>query len=425
MREDFLHYLWKHGKFENTKLNTTQGEVIQIFSVGEHNLNAGPDFFNVKLSIAGQLWAGNLEIHIKSSDWYVHHHEKDIRYNNVVLHVVWQDDMVVFRKDESIIPTLELKRYVSEKLISNYETLLKREKKFINCEKNIRNINRFILNNWKERLYIERLEQKSKPIFKELEASKNDWEATLFRMLAKNFGLTVNGDAFYEMAKMIPFDIIRKIQHDALSLEALLFGVSGLLKNDNDVENVYQKELLERFNFLKRKFSDIKASQFTPKFFRLRPNNFPTIRLSQLAMVYTNYRNVFSKLILSKNIEETFVVLNVRASDYWETHYTFGKTSAYRKKNVSKEFISLLIINTIIPLQFCYARYKGDAIDEELIARITALPAEKNQIIEKFKALKLELDSAIDSQALLQLYRYYCTQNQCLHCAIGNAILKS
>ena len=252
MQEDFLHYIWKHKAFDSTLLKTTKGEAIRISNLGQHNHNSGPDFFNSQLSIADQLWAGNVEIHIKSSDWYVHNHEVDKAYDNVILHVVWDHDTEIFRKDNTEIPTLELKHCVNKNLIENYQKLLQ-SKSWINCEASFAEVDDFLLNNWLERLYIERLEQKSETIQHLLKTSNNDWEAVLFKMLLKNFGLKINGEAFLSLANSFDFSILRKLQNDVLDVEALLLGQSSLLADEN-IEEAYYTDLKQRYGFLKQKF---------------------------------------------------------------------------------------------------------------------------------------------------------------------------
>lgn len=421
MQEDFLHYIWKHKKFQFNNLKTTFGETIVVSSVGQHNFNSGPDFFNAKLKIGEQLWAGNVEIHIKSSDWFIHNHETDIAYDNVILHVVWEDDTEVFRKDNTPIPTLELKAIVDASMLNNYEKLFTKQNKWINCENDFSSTDDFVLNNWLERLYFERLERKSKTIETLLDDSKNDWEAVLFKMLTKNFGLKVNGDSFFSLAQSIDFSIIRKTQSNPQVLEALLFGQSGLL--EQDVENAYHSRLNKEYEFLKQKFS-IQNNQVLPiQFFRLRPPNFPTIRLSQLASLYSKHQNLFSKIIECSELENFYELFKVSTSEFWKTHYTFQKESKSSAKKLSKSFIDLLLINTILPLKFSYAKQKGEAIDSEIIRIASTISSEKNNIINAFNVLKKVSKSSLDSQALIQLKTEYCDKNKCLQCAIGNALI--
>ena len=232
MQEDFLHYIWQYKKLDVLHLKTTQNEPLDVISVGQYNLNSGPDFFNAQLKIGGQQWAGNVEIHIKSSDWFIHNHEQDSAYDNVILHVVWEYDTEVYRKDNTEIPTLELQNYIDKQLLENYEKLYSKQNKWINCENQFAEIDLFVVDHWLERLFFERLERKSNVIQELLSNSKNDWEAVLFKMLAKTFGLKVNGEAFFSLVQSVDFSIIRKTQSRQEQLEALLFGQAGLLEHD-------------------------------------------------------------------------------------------------------------------------------------------------------------------------------------------------
>lgn len=421
MQEDFLHYIWKYKKFEVSNLKTVTGDIISIVSVGAHNQNTGPDFFNAQLSIGNQLWAGNVEIHVKSSDWYVHNHETDANYDNVILHVVWEHDTEVFRKDNSLIPSLVLKDYVSKMALNNYEKLFSKSQKWINCEHDFSGADDFIVNHWLERLYFERLEKKSEIINQFLKDSKNNWEAVLFKMLAKNFGLKVNGEAFFSMANAIDFSVIRKSQSNQTILEALLFGQAGLL--EEDIQEAYYLNLVEEYHFLKHKFKLSNQNVMPVQFFRLRPPNFPTIRLSQLAGLYHQSQNLFSQIVESHSLSDFYEVFSVEASSYWESHYTFGKDSKSAKRPLTKSFINLLLINTIIPIKFSYAKHTGAIINDEIISLVERIPSESNTIIEKFESLKPVSFSAKQSQGLIQLKNEYCIKNRCLHCAIGSVIL--
>ncbi|AUC75538.1 DUF2851 family protein [Olleya sp. Bg11-27] len=421
MQEDFLQYLWKHKKLDTSNLQTTNGEQVVISNVGTHNHNTGPDFFNGQLTIANQLWAGNIEIHIKSSDWYVHNHEVDPNYDNVILHVVWEHDTEVFRKDNTQIPTIVLKDYVSKTALHNYHKLFNSKQTWINCDHTIGAVSPFTVTNWLERLFFERLERKAKEMEGVLDQSNNDWEAVLFKLLAKNFGLKINGDSFLSLANSFDFSVVRKQQSNLQSLEALFFGQANLLAGD--VQEGYYQTLQKDYGFLKQKFS-LDNSSVTPfQFFRLRPPNFPTIRLSQLAMVYHVHHNLFSKVIASKNIADIYNIFSVSTTVFWETHYTFEKESKASKKQITKAFIDLLLINTIIPLKFCYAKQQGKSIEADIVKLMTQLKPEKNSIVNKFKTLKVVSESALQSQAVLQLKNNYCDKNRCLKCAIGNSVL--
>lgn len=421
MQEDFLHYVWQYKKFDVLHLKTTHNESLDIVKVGQYNVNSGPDFFNAQLKIGSQLWAGNVEIHIKSSDWYVHNHEQDAAYDNVILHVVWEHDSEVFRKDNSQIPTLELCHHIDNHLIDNYKSLFSNANKWINCENHFAEVDAFILDNWLERLYFERLERKSDSILELLDQSKNDWEAVLFKLLAKNFGLKVNGDVFFSLANSIDFSIMRKTQSKPELIEALLFGQAGLLESDH--QEAYFLQLVKDYRFLKQKFQLNNQYVLPLQFFRLRPLNFPTIRLSQLAMLYHKHQNLFSKLMTAQTLEEYYELFDIWASSYWETHYTFGKQSKATTKSLTNSFIDLVLINTILPLKFCYTKHLGQKNEEQIINIATAINSEDNSIINAFNSLKNVSNTSLQSQALIQLKTNYCDKNKCFQCAVGNAII--
>ncbi|HEY6143131.1 MAG TPA: DUF2851 family protein [Flavobacterium sp.] len=421
MKEDFLHYLWKFKKFDLLNLKTFNEEEITINNVGQYLELAGPDFFNAQITIDKQKWAGNVEIHLKSSDWYVHNHERDEAYDNVILHVVWEHDTEIFRKNNSEIPVLELRKYVDTATIANYQSLIA-PKSWIFCEKQLAAIPQFTLKNWQERLFFERLERKSKPVFDLLEQTNQDWEAVLFCLLAKNFGLNTNGEIFHKIAQSIPFSIIRKESFEVENLEALLFGTAGLL--DSEKEDTYFVDLKFRYFYLLHKYQLEKKVIDTVQFFKHRPDNFPTIRLSQLANLYHLQQNLFSKIGTANSVETIYEIFNVSTSDYWQNHYQFDKESPKKMKKLSKSFIDLIVINTIIPLQFAYAKSQGKEISEDLIQLLEEVATEKNAIIDKFSSFGIEAKNAFESQSLLQLKNEYCNKSRCLECAIGMELLK-
>ena len=422
MKEDFLHYIWRYKKFDFHSLQTATGECLTIENVGSYLENAGPDFFNGQITISGQKWAGNIELHLKSSDWYLHHHEKDTAYENGILHVVWEHDVDVFRKNNVEIPVLVLKEYVSKDFIGNFE-ILTAPKSWIYCEKQILEVPDFTYFNWMERLFIERLERKQKPIDELFLKLNKDWEAVLFCLLAKNFGLNTNGMAFLDLAQNIPFSIVRKEASDALNLEALFFGFCGLL--DSDKEDLYYKELQNRFGYLVLKHQlDFKRT-IPLQFFKLRPDNFPNLRLSQLARVFSKNQQLFSDCIEVKSMKEVRKIFDVAVADYWQTHYTFDKVSPKRIKKLSAKFIELLMINTIVPLQFAYFRSREEDIQERLITMMHEIQPESNAIIDKFRSLGRTVKNAYDSQSLLQLKNEYCNLKKCLSCSIGIHLLNA
>ena len=421
MKEEFLHYLWKFKKFDTSNLISFNGEKITIEKSGNYLQLAGPDFFNAQITIENQKWAGNVEIHIKSSDWYLHHHERDSNYDSVILHVVWEHDAEIYRINNTEIPVLILKNYVAKETLDNYNSLIA-PKNWIYCEKQLSSIDEFVLLNWQERLFFERLERKSKPIETLLEHTNQDWEAVLFCLLAKNFGLNTNGDSFFKVATSIPFSIIRKESTVLLNFESLLFGKAGLL--DLDKEDVYYKTLKSNYDYLLQKHQ-LESTPINPlQFFKHRPDNFPTIRMSQFANLYFTQQQLFSRIIDANSIESMYQIFNVAVSEYWETHYQFDRVSPKKRKALSKAFIDLLIINTIVPLKFAYAKSLGQDNSEQLIELLIQVSPEQNAIIDKFISLKMKIENAFDTQSLLQLKNEYCNKVRCLHCNIGIELLK-
>ncbi len=417
MKEDLLHFIWLHRKYPMNGLVSTTGETIFVHTPGNHNQLSGPDFFNAKIELDDQLWAGNVEIHLKSSDWYAHKHQEDMNYDNVILHVVWNDDVSVFRKDGTRIPTLSLRNYLSENLLSYYQKLFNANNySFVNCERELGDVDYFLRNNWIDRLFVERLEQKSIYIDQLLKETNNNWEHVLFLMLLKNFGSNINGELFLALGISLDFSIVRKLYGRPLEMESLFMGQVGLLP-DEPGKDAYHETLKSEFAYLKSKYR-LEPVYGTPEFFKLRPSNFPTIRLSQLATVYTSNTNLFNDLVQSAT-PDLSVILNAGTSPYWETHYTFGKTSPKRKKNISKAFLELILINTIIPLKFCYQKYIGYMDVDSLLGLMLSTRAERNTIIEKFQDLGVPVLNAKDSQGYLHLYKEYCSKDKCLDCAIG------
>lgn len=421
MKEDFLHYVWQYKKFDFSNLTTVSGEAVSIVNSGQYLQQSGPDFFNAQLVIGNQKWAGNVEIHVKSSDWYLHQHEKDDHYNNVILHVVWEYDTPVFSKDNLIIPTVALQSYITKEVLQQYLTLTT-PKSWIFCENQIKAIDGFVVNHWLERLFFERLENKAIPIQTLLSETDNDWEAVLFYSLAKNFGLNTNGDLFFQSLKSVPFSVIRKESYELKNLEALFFGLLDLLSEY--YEDAYAKDLQNSFAFLRQKYQLRHQSYESVQFFKHRPDNFPTIRLAQLAMLYHQRQNLFAQIITIHSMKDFYHLFDLGVSAYWESHYQFDKVSPPKKKQLSKSFIDLLVINTIVPLQFAYAQSLGKEISESLMQLLQTISPEKNIVIEKFANFGLQSKSAFETQSLLQLKNNYCSKGKCLQCEIGTQLMK-
>ncbi|MET1260842.1 DUF2851 family protein [Flagellimonas sp. DF-77] len=423
MKEALLHYVWASHRIPKKELFTTENEVLEIRNTGQHNHASGPDFFNARVSIDGQEWGGNVEIHRNASDWYAHGHEKDPNYDNVVLHVVWVDDVAIFRRDGSRIPTLELKRFVGSDLLSRYQRVFENQQvRFIPCERNLKAVPHDVVSIWQQRLYVARLLTKSEEIKTSMEATQNHWEAILFRSLMKGFGLNKNGGAFKALAEHLDFSLIKKLFHRPFSLETLLFGLAGFLENEKAHDPYFLKQVAH-YRFLKNTYGIRPYLGPRPEFFGLRPANFPTIRLAQLVQLYALRSDLFQKVMRMNNLNDFYDLFRVSVSDYWKTHYTFGKLSAKRNKQVSKTTVHLLIGNTIVPLKLMYAQSRGNDISEEVIGLMRTLPREKNGILDQFETIGLSASNAFESQANLGLYHDYCSKGRCLQCSIGIHLL--
>ena len=423
MNEDFLHYVWKYQLFSVHDLKTTTKEDLTILKIGNHNHNSGPDFLNSQLKIDNQLWVGNVEIHLKSSDWYAHHHEIDENYDAVILHVVWEDDATIFMKDNKPLPVLVLKDFVFNSALNNYRNLFSAKQRWIPCEKEISSVDDFTLDNWKERLFFERLERKSTEMNQLLEANQNDFEAVLFQLLAKNFGLKVNGDAFLNLAKSFNFSILRKVRFDEQQLSALLFGQAGFL--EEVVEDEYHQQLKKEYKYLQHKhhLQPIVNMQFS--FFRMRPPNFPTIRISQLISLYHLHHNLFSKMMQIETLKGFYELFEITVNPFWKTHYTFDKVSKSSPKKLTKSFVDLLLINTIIPLKFLYQKNRGEVNENDFLAILQKIKSEKNSIISKFDEIGIKTKNGYETQSLLELKNNYCSKKLCLQCVIGIKLLRS
>ena len=422
MKEDFLHYVWMYKLFHKENLATTKGEAIHILKSGTHNTNAGPDFLNASIEIDNQIWAGNVEIHLKSSDWYAHHHEKDANYDATILHVVFEHDVEVFLRGNQSLPTLVMKDLIAPSLIQQYQKLVNSHSNWIPCGDQIQQVDTFTFSNWKERLFFERLERKSLLIHQLLEDQNNDFEAVLFQLLAKNFGLKINGDAFLQLSRSIDFSIIRKVRTEESQLMALLFGQAGFLEDElQEAEFICMKK---EYAYLRHKYNLQSISKHQFSFFRMRPNNFPTIRIAQLASLYHLHHNLFSNLMQLSKIEDFYTFFSVSISAFWQSHYTFDTPSKKSPKKLTKPFVDLLLINTIIPLKFVFEKQRGIVNTSSILEILNQVDPEKNSIISKFEELGISSQSAFETQALLELKNCYCAPKRCLDCAIGNYILK-
>lgn len=422
MQEDFLHYLWRLKRFDLSELKTTQGESIDIQRAGDYNRHAGPDFTNARIRIGDTLWAGNVEMHLRASDWMRHRHQEDEAYENVILHVVLEEDQPVQRANGEHLPCLELKRRIPHRLSKIYQKLVHNEY-WIPCQPQLPGVSLLTRRLWMDRLLVERLEQKTEEIRKMLERNQRNWEETFFQCLARNFGVKVNAEPFEQLARSIPLQLIRRHRHNLLQVEALLFGQAGLL--NPSYEDEYPRRLRREYQHLSHMYKLETMEPAAWKFLRLRPANFPTIRLAQLAMLLHQSGQLFSKTLAVQNVKEIEHMFEIHLSNYWKTHYLFDKESKRQTKSLGRSTIHLFVINTIAPFLFFYGRERrADKFQERALQLLEELPPENNHIIRNWKNLDMEPQSAYQSQALLQLKKNYCDQRRCLECAIGNAILK-
>jgi Protein of unknown function (DUF2851) len=423
IHEDLLHYAWRHRRFDATNLETTQHQFIEILTIGTHNPYNGPDFFNARLRIDDTIWAGNVEMHVLASDWNAHKHSDNEAYNNVILHVVWEEDAVIIGKDGQAIPCIELSNRIDRQLITIYKKLIFNELR-IPCFHHFAEVSDITKQMWLERLLIERIEQKTEKILPSLTSSHDNWEETFYRALAANFGTKPNQVPFEAVANALPLQILAKHKHNFFQIEALFFGQAGFLEEEFTEE--YPKKLQAEYRYLRAKWQLAPALTKAQWHFRsLRPANFPTIRLAQFAVLVDKSIHLFSKILEAETVQTLQTLLKVALSDFWLTHYTFEKTSKSIRKTLGKDTIELLIINTIVPFLFLYGKKRGnDALKERAITFLETTSPEKNSIIETWEALAVQPKSAADTQALLQLKNNYCDKKRCLECAIGHSILK-
>ena len=419
MNEKLLQYLWNFKIFNNFDFKDTEGHAVEILDFGRWNFNSGPDFLLAKIKYQGLILVGNIELHLKSSDFIFHNHSNDKAFDNLILHVVYHDDTEVDELKNKKIPTLELKQYINAEVIKKHEILL-HENQFIPCEK-IFDTEKTPFNFCEETL-LKKLNEKANEIDESLKRYKNNYEAVLFHHMAYAFGLKINSPVFKQIAENIDFSVIQKIKQNHAQLEALLFGKASWLENPTDEQTkIWKRE----FEFLQKKFF-ISEIKFYPKFLRLRPPNFPTIRLSQLANLYYREQNLFSKIIEAKNGAVLIKIFEgISASQYWDKHFTFGKeTAANKKKILSKNFIDLIIINAILPLKYAYHRNHNEESAEEILEFYQTINPENNTIIEGWKKLGASIQNAGESQAYIYHYQKFCILKNCLNCSIGLQLLK-
>ena len=416
MREEFLYYLWENRLIDNN-LQTAEGEAVEVVATGYRNTDSGPDFLEAKIRIGDKLWAGHVEIHVKSSDWIRHGHQNDKAYKNVILHVVYENDAQV-----NEIPTLELKGHFDESLFLQYQKLIS-SKNWIPCEKSITQVPVFTRLSWLDRMAVERLESKSETVTKILEANQFDWEDALYKLLMRYFGLKVNNEAFEYLANILPFKTLLKHADNLLQVEAMLMGCAGFLEEDFTEE--YPLLLKREFAVMRAKFNLLTMPAERWKFLRMRPSNFATIRLAQMAQLIHKNGCLFSKIKTAKDTTEVKALFDVKASEYWETHYRFEVLTESKPKHLGETTADVLIINAVAPLLFCYGKlHKDESYCDTAMQFLEDIEAEDNAIIRHFSQCGITAENAMQTQALLHLYNMYCKRKRCLECKIGAVLLR-
>ena len=420
MREELLTYLWKTQNFRRGQLKTTNGETIVVVKPGQENALAGPDFFNAHIKINSTLWVGNVEIHVNSSDWFNHNHQNDSNYDNVILHVVWKADVPVFDPSQQPLPTLCLEEYANKNFVKRYTKWLTQADKWILCEDKLPKLSQFERQQFWERLYVERLMEKTTLLQSWLTLTQNNWEAVFFVALAKGFGLKQNGMAFAQLALSVPWMTVLKNTSNVERLEALFMGQAGLF--DRPYENEYSQKLQKTYAYLKHKYK-LNPSSERATFFRLRPTNFPTIRLAQLAWLVHQKPRLLDQVQKAKTIHDWYEILDAKTSTFWDNHYHFDTPSKTRVNRLTRHFKDLLLLNTIFPFLFHYYNYLGDVRKADILDWVRQLPAEKNKYVINFNQFGCPIEDALESQACIQLKQNYCTPRRCLKCAFGHTLL--
>lgn len=424
MQESFLHYIWQFQYFDKKDLVTTQGDQLQVIRTGLHNTNAGPDFSDAKVRIGLMSWAGSVEIHIASSEWEAHRHHHDRAYDSVVLHVVWTDDKPVKLGDGSLLPTLVLKGRIDTQLLTRYRKLMGTSF-VIPCARSFGKIPDIIKLSMIDRVLVERLEQKSDSVMELLHHNNNDWDETTYQLLAKNFGFKVNSQPFFQLARGVPYKYLGRHADNPKQVEAIVFGQAGFL--DEAVTEVYHRLLRREYKILAAKYqlhqSKLKASQW--KFLRLRPANFPTIRLSQFCALLCEQKNIFSRILELEDYPSVHRLFKADQSEYWKSHYTFRHGQKAELTRMGTSSIDNIIINTVAPLLVAYGRHHSDTSFLDRAQKILSdVPAENNRILRSWLTLGLDVRNAFTSQGLIQLFNSYCVPRRCLDCSIGASLLK-
>ena len=414
MKEEFIYYLWEN-RLLSKDLMTIDGEDVYVISVGNRNYDSGPDFLDARVKIGNTLWVGHVEIHVNASDWFRHGHQDDDAYKNVILHVVYSNDT-----ERLNIPTVEIKGKFDESIYARYNGFI-RSRRWIPCEKIIAGIQQFTWLSWLERIVVERLESEVKDVFSVFAMNKSDWEETLYQRIMRYCGLKVNNDAFERLAQLLPLRILRKHIDNPIQIEAMFFGCAGFL--EQEFTEAHPVLLQREYKILKSKFNLTTMPKSYWKFLRLRPPNFPTIRLAQMASMVCSCGNLFSKLLTINDLDSVQNLFDVEVNEYWNTHFQFEKPSTARKKSLGSTAVDILIINAVIPVLFSYGIYHDNQdLKNKSLGFLNMMEPEDNLVIRKFEKLGVGVENAQQTQALLQLYNCYCRRRKCLNCRVFSAL---
>lgn len=419
MSEDFLHFLWKNGLYQMPLTEFYSGETIEALNPGLHNRDQGPDFFNARIRIGQTVWAGNVEIHLRSSDWLRHRHQTDDHYNNVVLHVVGQNDAEIRSQAGQHIPAAEMR--CPQPLLERYQFLMRTDR-WLPCQSYIADIDPFVMQQWYESLTVERLECKTAAIAENLRLTQNNWEESFYYTVAQSFGFKTNAQPFLMLAQSLPLNVIAHHKNSLTQVEALLFGQAGLLPAEPADD--YTLLLAREYNHLKTKYRLEPVPSHVWKFARMRPGNLPTIRIAQLASLISKSSALLSKMVECQTVDDVKHLFATSVSDYWLTHYVFEKPSARKDKNLGELSLNLLVINAFVPFMFHYGKSIGKAeLTDRALQWLEDVPAEKNTIISQWEKFGIKAKCALESQALIQLANCYCQKKQCLKCRVGRQVM--
>ncbi|WP_447641685.1 MULTISPECIES: DUF2851 family protein [Chitinophagaceae] len=420
MNERLLQFIWRYQYFHFTDLQTIDGESLTIIHAGQYNAHQGPDFLEARIKLGAAVLVGNIELHVKASDWELHQHNGDIQYDNIVLHVVWNNDRTI--QTRYPFATLELQPYVSSILLARYDALLQQPVRFVPCQDYLPVLSDLNWISWKERLGVERLRRKSIAILEVLAQYKNDWAAVFWEEIAAGFGIRTNAESFRQIAKTIPIAVIRRQRNHLAVLEALLLGQAGLL--NRDFEDVYPAQLKKEYQYQKQKYH-LQPALMPVAFLRMHPRNFPTIRLAQLAMLLHVSAHLFAKIVDAESLDDVRKLLDVTAGEYWDAHFVFEKIATpLSPKRIGESMVDVILINSVIPVVFAYGIFhQYENLTEKAIQWLLQIRPESNTILEKWKSHKVSSVNALESQALLELFHRYCSEKKCLFCNVGIKII--